>query len=61
MADRLGECLQPGEPPMSRLIVRNAARIVTMDDARTEIADGDILVEGGVIRRSGCRRRARAR
>ena len=35
---------------MPRLIVRNAARIVTMDAQRREIADGDILIEDGVIR-----------
>jgi cytosine/adenosine deaminase-related metal-dependent hydrolase len=38
---------------MSRLIVRNATRIVTMDAGRSEIADGDILVEDGVIRSVG--------
>ncbi len=35
---------------MPRLIVRNAARIVTMDDDRRELHDADILVEDGVIR-----------
>ena len=34
---------------MPRLLVRNAARIVTMDADRREIADGDILIEDGVI------------
>ena len=38
---------------MPRLIVRNAARIVTMDAERREIADGDILIEDGVIRAVG--------
>ena len=34
---------------MARLLVQNAARIVTMDDGRREIADGAILIEDGVI------------
>ena len=38
---------------MPRLIVRNAARIVTMDDGRRELHDADILVEDGVIRSVG--------
>ena len=38
---------------MPRLIVRAAARIVTMDAERREIADGDILIEDGVIRAVG--------
>ncbi len=38
---------------MPRLIIRDAARIVTMDADRREIADGDILVEDGVIRAVG--------
>lgn len=37
---------------MASLLVRNAARIVTMDDRRREIA-GDVLVEDGVIRAVG--------
>ena len=35
---------------MPRLILRNALRIVTMDDTRRELSDADILVEDGVIR-----------
>ena len=38
---------------MPRLLVRAAARIVTMDAERREIADGDILIEDGVIRAVG--------
>ena len=38
---------------MARLIVRNAARIVTMDGGRRELADASILVEDGVIRAVG--------
>ena len=38
---------------MPRLIIRNAHRVVTMDDARRELADADILVEDGVIRAVG--------
>ena len=38
---------------MPRLIVRNAARIVTMDGGRRELADADILIEDGVIRAVG--------
>ena len=34
---------------MARLLVRNAARIVTMDADRREIADGSLLIEDGVI------------
>ena len=42
---------------MARLLVRNAARIVTMDAGRREIADGDFLIEDGVIAAVGGRRR----
>ena len=38
---------------MARLIVRNAARIVTMDGGRRELADASILIEDGVIRAVG--------
>ena len=42
---------------MARLIVRNAARVVTMDGERRELADADVLVEDGVIRAVGDGRR----
>lgn len=38
---------------MARLVVRNAARLVTMDGARRELADASVLVEDGVIRAVG--------
>lgn len=38
---------------MSRLVLRNATRLVTMDDARRELADADVLVEDGVIQAVG--------
>jgi cytosine/adenosine deaminase-related metal-dependent hydrolase len=38
---------------MSRLILRNATRVVTMDDDRRELADADVLVEDGAIRAVG--------
>lgn len=38
---------------MSAVLVRGAARIVTMDDAGTELSDADILIEGGRIRGIG--------
>lgn len=34
---------------MSEILIRNAARLVTMNPAREEIAGGDVLVRGGVI------------
>jgi cytosine/adenosine deaminase-related metal-dependent hydrolase len=34
---------------MARLVVRNAARVVTMDAGRRELAGADVLVEDGVI------------
>jgi len=34
---------------MPRLLIRNAAVVVTMDAARTEIAGGDVLVDGGIV------------
>lgn len=36
-------------PRIARLLIRNADVVVTMDDARSEIAGGDVLVEGGRI------------
>jgi cytosine/adenosine deaminase-related metal-dependent hydrolase len=38
---------------VSAVLVRGAARIVTMDDAGTELSDADILIEGGQIREIG--------
>ncbi|MGP1357422.1 8-oxoguanine deaminase [Roseicyclus sp.] len=38
---------------MSAVLIRGAARIVTMDDAGTELSDADILIEGGRIRGIG--------
>jgi cytosine/adenosine deaminase-related metal-dependent hydrolase len=38
---------------MSDILIRNANVVVTMDDARREIARGDILVRGGVIAEVG--------
>ena len=38
---------------MARLVVRNAARIVTMDGGRRELEDASVLVEDGVIRAVG--------
>jgi len=38
---------------MSRLILRNATRVVTMDDARRELAHADVLIEDGVVRPVG--------
>ena len=34
---------------MGEILIRNAARLVTMNPARDEIAGGDLLVRGGVI------------
>lgn len=34
---------------MSRILIENALAVVTMDDQRRELADGDILIEDGVI------------
>jgi cytosine/adenosine deaminase-related metal-dependent hydrolase len=34
---------------MSEILIKNAAVVVTMDDARREIAGGDVLIRGGVI------------
>jgi 8-oxoguanine deaminase len=34
---------------MSRLLIKNALRIATMDDAHREIVNGNILIEDGVI------------
>ena len=34
---------------MTRLLVRGADHLLTMDDARRELRDGDILIEDGVI------------
>ena len=38
---------------MSRLILRNATRVVTMDAERRELAGADVLVEDGTIRAVG--------
>jgi cytosine/adenosine deaminase-related metal-dependent hydrolase len=38
---------------MTRLILRNVARVVTMDDDRRELADADVLIEDGEIRAVG--------
>jgi cytosine/adenosine deaminase-related metal-dependent hydrolase len=38
---------------MTRLILRNATRVVTMDDDRRELADADVLIEDGAIRAVG--------
>ena len=35
--------------PLTRVLIRGARRIVTMDDAGQEFADADLLIEGGVI------------
>ncbi|MCW3782157.1 8-oxoguanine deaminase [Defluviimonas salinarum] len=34
---------------MSEILIRNAARVVTMDAGRTEVEGGDVLIRGGVI------------
>ncbi|MDW4548442.1 8-oxoguanine deaminase [Defluviimonas sp. D31] len=34
---------------MSEILIRNAARVVTMDAGRTEVEEGDVLIRGGVI------------
>ncbi|WP_299362258.1 8-oxoguanine deaminase [uncultured Paracoccus sp.] len=39
--------------PRSRLLIRGARVVVTMDDALREIADGSVLVEDGVIVATG--------
>jgi cytosine/adenosine deaminase-related metal-dependent hydrolase len=38
---------------MSDILIRNAERVVTMDDARREIAGGDVLIRGGVVAELG--------
>ena len=38
---------------MSRILLKNATAIATMDDARRELADADVLVEGAVITEVG--------
>ena len=38
---------------MKTLLIKNALRVARMDDSRSEIAGGDILVEGNAIRRVG--------
>jgi cytosine/adenosine deaminase-related metal-dependent hydrolase len=45
---------------MKTLLIKNALRVARMDDSRSEIAGGDILVEGNAIRRVGKGLRARA-
>ena len=35
--------------PQTETLIRKAAAVVTMDDARHEIAGGDVLIRGGVI------------
>jgi cytosine/adenosine deaminase-related metal-dependent hydrolase len=35
--------------PETEVLIRGAAAVVTMDDARREIAGGDVLIRGGVI------------
>ncbi|THD81571.1 8-oxoguanine deaminase [Aliigemmobacter aestuarii] len=35
--------------PDTEILIRNAAAVVTMDDARREIAGGDVLIRGGRI------------
>ena len=38
---------------MSDVLIRNALRVVTMNDARDEVPNGDVLVRGGVIVATG--------
>ena len=38
---------------MSDILIRNALRVVTMNDARDEVPNGDVLVRGGVIVATG--------
>ena len=35
--------------PLTRVLIRGARRIITMDDAGQDFADADLLIEGGVI------------
>lgn len=34
---------------MSEILIRNALAVATMDDTRTELAGGDVLIRGGTI------------
>lgn len=34
---------------MSEILIRNALAVVTMDDARTEVTGGDVLIRGGTV------------
>ena len=40
-------------PPMSTLLIKNAAILVTMDDHRREISDGGLFVRDGFIENVG--------
>ena len=40
--------------PMSEILIRNADAVVTMNAGREEIAQGDVLIRGGVIAAAGC-------
>ena len=42
------------------LLIKNALVLARMDDARTEVAGGDLLIEGNVIKAVGKRLRAKA-
>jgi len=42
------------------LLIRGALRLARMDDTRSEVADGDVLIEGGVIKAVGTRLGAKA-
>ena len=39
--------------PMPTLLVKNATRLVTMDDRRREISDGGLFVRDGFIEKVG--------
>lgn len=41
--------LQPAEPLMREILIRNADSVLTMDDSRRELAGADILLRDGVI------------
>ncbi|MBI5209066.1 MAG: 8-oxoguanine deaminase [Elusimicrobia bacterium] len=45
---------------MKTILIRNALAVARMDDARTEIAGGDVLIEGNTVKKVGKGLKARA-
>ena len=47
------KCYHKRIPTMKKILIKNALRIARMNDAREEIAGGDILMEGPAIKEIG--------